>query len=325
MIGSDYFLLEDYAAADKWLTRSVELDPGDPMAQYYLGRAKYNEKRFEDAVRALHRMPEAGCRERQGGGLSGPLLRRVWAKPKKLWPLTVRRSPRRRRLRRFRAVLRSGPLLVENTGARRCRAIPSAGGPDGARPTARAHRELGKAYLELNRIEQAQAELEKAVALLPENAPLHFLLAQACESAVCGTGARRNRALYRADGAHSSPDTPLAEARSLLESGKLTEAEQSDSPVSGGPQELRRWRIICSAYILFKKQDPKASLAEYTEAAKYRTPRSAADLEAVAGDYVLLKDYPDADKWFTKAVRVESRRLAGLVLSGPHQVQREPV
>ena len=54
-------------------------------------------------------------------------------------------------------------------------------------------------------------------------------------------------------------------------------------------------------YILFKKQDAKSSLAEYTEAARYRKP-SAADLEAVAGDYVLLKDYPDADKWFTKAV-----------------------
>jgi tetratricopeptide (TPR) repeat protein len=55
-------------------------------------------------------------------------------------------------------------------------------------------------------------------------------------------------------------------------------------------------------YILFKKQDAKSSLAAYTEAARYRKP-SAADLEAVAGDYVLLKDYPDADKWFTKALK----------------------
>ena len=60
-------------------------------------------------------------------------------------------------------------------------------------------------------------------------------------------------------------------------------------------------RITCSDTFLFKKQDPKSSLAEYTEGAKYRTP-SAADLQAVASDYVLLKDYPDADQWFTKAV-----------------------
>jgi tetratricopeptide (TPR) repeat protein len=43
----------------------------------------------------------------------------------------------------------------------------------------------------------------------------------------------------------------------------------------------------------------KASLAEFTAGAKYRAP-SAGDLKVVAFDYVLLGDYLDADKWFTK-------------------------
>jgi tetratricopeptide (TPR) repeat protein len=43
----------------------------------------------------------------------------------------------------------------------------------------------------------------------------------------------------------------------------------------------------------------KASLAEFTAGAKYRSP-SAGDLKVVAFDYVLLGDYPDADKWLTK-------------------------
>jgi tetratricopeptide (TPR) repeat protein len=43
----------------------------------------------------------------------------------------------------------------------------------------------------------------------------------------------------------------------------------------------------------------RASLAEFTEGAKYRAP-SAADLKIVALDYVLLGDYSDADKWLTK-------------------------
>ena len=55
-------------------------------------------------------------------------------------------------------------------------------------------------------------------------------------------------------------------------------------------------------YILFKQQNATASLAEYTEGAKYRTP-AAADLEVVGSNYVLLKDYADADKWFSKAVQ----------------------
>jgi tetratricopeptide (TPR) repeat protein len=53
VIGIDYFLMEDYAAADNWLTKAVDLNSNDALARYYLGRAKYNEKRFDDAVRAF--------------------------------------------------------------------------------------------------------------------------------------------------------------------------------------------------------------------------------------------------------------------------------
>jgi tetratricopeptide (TPR) repeat protein len=45
----------------------------------------------------------------------------------------------------------------------------------------------------------------------------------------------------------------------------------------------------------------RASLAEYTEGAKYRTP-SYLDLKIVALDYVLLEDYPDADKWLSRSL-----------------------
>ncbi len=51
----------------------------------------------------------------------------------------------------------------------------------------------------------------------------------------------------------------------------------------------------------FRTATAKASLAEYTEGAKYRTP-SYLDLKIVALDYVLLEDYPDADKWLSRAV-----------------------
>jgi len=40
------------------------------------------------------------------------------------------------------------------------------------------HRQLGKAYTHLGQLEKAGAELEKAVELAPENAPVHFMLAQ---------------------------------------------------------------------------------------------------------------------------------------------------
>jgi tetratricopeptide (TPR) repeat protein len=139
------------------------------------------------------------------------------------------------------------------------------------------------------------------VELAPENAPLHFLLAQVMRKSGLEEQARAETERYNTlTGTHSSPDTPLAEARSLLESGKLPEAEQ----VTRRYLEIHKSSAdghYLLGYILFKQKDSKSSLAEYTEAARYRKP-SAADLQAVAGNYVLLKDYPDADKWFTKAV-----------------------
>ncbi len=95
-------------------------------------------------------------------------------------------------------------------------------------------------------------------------------------------------------------EVPLAEARSLLEAGKLHQAEDSARAYLGLHAQSGEAHFLLG-YILFKEKNATASLAEYTEGAKYRKP-SAADLEVVASDYVLLKDYPDADKWFTKAV-----------------------
>jgi tetratricopeptide (TPR) repeat protein len=99
------------------------------------------------------------------------------------------------------------------------------------------------------------------------------------------------------------------EARSLIEIGKLRAAEQLTRQYLEAHQDSADGHYLLG-YILFKEEDPKSSLAEYTEGAKYRTP-SAADLEAVAGDYVLLKDYPDADKWFTKAVEWNPKDALG--------------
>ena len=54
-------------------------------------------------------------------------------------------------------------------------------------------------------------------------------------------------------------------------------------------------------YVLFKEQSPEASLAEYTEGAKYHDP-DPSDLKIVALNYVLLNDYSDADHWLTLSV-----------------------
>ena len=300
-IGSDYFLLEDYTAADAWLTKSVELAPNDANARYYQGRARYNLKRFADAIGIFTECLKLDPRNAKAAdylGLSYEALGRTedavtaYRNAIAVDSGAASRNPA--------PYLDLGSLLVEND--RSGDAVPLLlQAVEIAPGDWRAHRGLGKAYLQLNRLPEAQAELHKAVALAPENAPLHFLLAQALRKSGLADQARAETERYNAlTGAHSSPDTPLAEARSLVDSGNLNQAEQVARRYVEVHKNSADGHYLLG-YILFKKQDPKSSLAEYTAAARYRTP-SAADLEAVAGDYVLLKDYPDADKWFTKAV-----------------------
>src|SRR5471030_370756 len=92
----------------------------------------------------------------------------------------------------------------------------------------------------------------------------------------------------------------IREARALLSQGRLTEAKQAAVDSLETNQQSADAHFLLG-YILFKQQDAKASLAEYTEGAKYRKP-TATELQVVAGDYVLLSDYPDADRWFSKAL-----------------------
>lgn len=98
--------------------------------------------------------------------------------------------------------------------------------------------------------------------------------------------------------AHPASD-PLTQPRSLVKAGQLEAAGRMVDRYLAGHKDSAEAHYL-RGYIFFKQQKPKRSLAEYTEGAKYRTP-SAENLEAVAADYVLLHDFTDADKWFSKA------------------------
>jgi tetratricopeptide (TPR) repeat protein len=100
----------------------------------------------------------------------------------------------------------------------------------------------------------------------------------------------------------------------LIDQGNIPVAEQTVRSYLGNHEQSATAHYLLG-YVLFKKHDPKASLAEYTIAARYRTPKSY-DLEVVASDYVLLKDYTDADKWFSKSVEMNPANLSALYYLG---------
>jgi Flp pilus assembly protein TadD len=93
-------------------------------------------------------------------------------------------------------------------------------------------------------------------------------------------------------------------ARQSLLQGQFAQAEKVLRPAiaTGSPCPEAHFLL---AYALLRQNRPKESLAEYTAAARLRTP-TPEDLRNVALDYVLLKDYPDADRWIQRALLINA-------------------
>jgi len=95
------------------------------------------------------------------------------------------------------------------------------------------------------------------------------------------------------------PADPLAEPRAMLSDGKFALAETALHHYLKEHPNFAEAHFLLG-YVLFHEQKPVDSLAEFTAGASLKRP-SADELKTVASDYVLLRDYADADKWFTEA------------------------
>jgi tetratricopeptide (TPR) repeat protein len=177
-VASDYVLLHDYTDADKWFTKSLEWDPGNWQVRYYLGRAKYNENRFEEAAdlfrQCLEREPQSvKAEDNLGLSLEG-LGRTEEALAAYKQAIEWERAGKERDAGPY---LDLGSLLV-SSGKPTDALMFLKAAEQRAPNDVRVHRELGKAYLHLNQLDLAQAELENSVRLAPDSAPTHFVLAQ---------------------------------------------------------------------------------------------------------------------------------------------------
>jgi tetratricopeptide (TPR) repeat protein len=120
--------------------------------------------------------------------------------------------------------------------------------------------------------------------MTPQGKIAALFLAAACAAAIC-----------------QQPADPLAEARSLVETGASANSEAwLHRYIAGHPDSADAHFLL--GYVLFREQKAKESLAEFTAGAKYRRPQ-AQEFKTIASDYVMLGDYGDADKWFTEVTR----------------------
>lgn len=176
-VAFDYVLLADYPDADKWLTKMLEWAPDDSEGWYYLGRTKYNENRFVEAINAFQqcvKLDPQNVKAEDNLGLSFAGLGRneeaaaAYNQAIAWQAKSLMKNPG--------PYIDLGGLLIDENRPQEAvtfllRAIEI------APRESRTHELLGKAYTRLEDFPKAQVELEKAIELYPQAPNLHCMLA----------------------------------------------------------------------------------------------------------------------------------------------------
>jgi tetratricopeptide (TPR) repeat protein len=176
VIALDYALLNDYSSAGRYLEEALKLDPKNVEALYHLGRVRYQQNQFDQAVAAFREVlkhdPE-NVKAEDNLGLSLEGVNQV--------DDAIMAYRRAIRLDRAALVHTEQPYLnlsiLLTKLNKTADAVPLMEEAAQIAPqSAELHREMGKAYLSLDRLEDARREAEKAVDLDPKDSAAHYLL-----------------------------------------------------------------------------------------------------------------------------------------------------
>jgi len=208
IVAGDYVMLGAYSDADKWFSQVVNETPNDADAWYLLGRTKYNENEFAAAISSFEhalRLHPKFVEAENNIGLSWKELNdhdraRAAFEAAIQWQGDAPADAQ--------PLLNLGTLLADDH--KENEAVPyltKAVALSPGNPT--AHEELGKTYLAINNLPDAEAELEKAITLAPDVSALHYKLAQILRKEGSIDRAQQEFALCeKLNGAHSSSKTP---------------------------------------------------------------------------------------------------------------------
>jgi len=206
MLGLDCLALHLYSDADRWLTRSLEMEAGDAGAWEALGEVRTDEQQFDAAIQAyqhsLALAPGVVTAETSMGWCFEVLSRLEDAATAYRtaigWEASKPDDPT--------PYLGLGRVLLKQN--RPAEALPYLRQAVQMEPaSAEAHEELGKAYSALNELAAAQQEIEKAMELAPKVARFHFMLGQLYRRAGQIEKAKAELDSYAAMvGTHSTPE-----------------------------------------------------------------------------------------------------------------------
>jgi tetratricopeptide (TPR) repeat protein len=209
VVAVDYVLLGDFLDADQWFTRALKMNPSDADGWYYLGRTKYNENRFSEAIDAFHTCLKLDARNEKAEdnlGLSYESLNQKEEATQAFRTAIAWQTGEGER--DAQPYINMGMLLIEQEH-------PEASLPylqEGvalAPQNPKAHEQLGRAYLKLRQWNDAHNELEKAVQLAPNSSSLHYELAMSYRDQGLKEQARKEfDRCTELNATHSSVETP---------------------------------------------------------------------------------------------------------------------
>jgi tetratricopeptide (TPR) repeat protein len=178
IVALDYVLLKDYMSADKWLRLSLSWEPKDAQGWYYLGRTKYSESQFPEAIESFEeclKLEPKNILAEYNVGLTyqglGQMDQAIQAYQNDIaWQSQSKvKAPE--------PFLYLASLYLDENHPEK--AMPYLLQAVAVFPeVSKAHEELGRTYSVLHQFSDAQKELEKAVQLSPENASLRCMLGQ---------------------------------------------------------------------------------------------------------------------------------------------------
>jgi tetratricopeptide (TPR) repeat protein len=207
-VASDYVLLADFADADRWFSEVTAETPNDAEAWYLLGRTKYNENRFTEAIAAFEHVLMLRPKDVQAEdnlGLSEQGLGHT-EQAKAAFQTAIdwqHDAPAD-----AQPYLNLGILLTDQgdlTSA--IQQLTKAAALASGNPT--IHEELGRALQTKGDMEGAQSQLETAVKLAPNAAALHFKLGQIYRHRGFNDRAQQEFAICaKLNGGHSSTEVP---------------------------------------------------------------------------------------------------------------------
>ena len=180
-VGQDYVLLGDWADADKWTLRAVQMNPSDADAWYSLGRIRYSEQRFSDALSCFQqvlKLSPKSVKAENNLGLAYEAMNQVDAAAAAYRQAIEWQDQGPPDQLSAEPLLNMGIVLLHRGNL--ADAEPLLTKAAGLEPKdSRIHEQLGHLYMQKADYAAAERELQQACALDPKSSSLHFLLGQA--------------------------------------------------------------------------------------------------------------------------------------------------